>query len=99
MKKNNMHGGGFILMSAETDEAMNVSIYQITGCKVISIDYALAPEYPFPAAVNQVYAMVKDVHKNAAGYGIDPERMAIGGHSAGSCGCFKQEDYISEDKG
>jgi len=78
-----MHGGGFILMNAEADEAMNVSIHQTTGCKVISIDYALAPEYPFPTAVNQVYAVVKEVHKNAARYGIDPERMAIGGHSAG----------------
>ena len=78
-----MHGGGFILMSAEADGWMNSLIYKETGCKVVSIDYSLAPEHPFPAAVNEVYAVVKQVHDNAGKYGIDPERMAIGGHSAG----------------
>lgn len=78
-----MHGGGFILMNADADGKMCAAFAKQAGCKVISIDYALAPEHPFPAAVDQVYAVVKEVHANAAKYGIDPDRMAIGGHSAG----------------
>lgn len=78
-----MHGSGFILMSADADDAMNRSIHQAVGCKVVSIDYSLAPEHPFPAAVDEIYAVVKEIHKNAVKYDIDPKRMAIGGHSAG----------------
>ena len=78
-----LHGGGFILMSADADARMNHMILQAVDCKIVSIDYALAPEHPFPTAVNQIYAVVKEMHSNAGKYGIDPERMAIGGHSAG----------------
>lgn len=87
------HGGGFILMNAEADEDMNVHIHKAVGCKVVSIDYAKAPEHPFPTAVDQVYAVVKEVHSNAEKYGIDSERMGIGGHSAGgnlATGCCLQ---------
>jgi acetyl esterase len=79
-----MHGGGFILMHADSDEPMNVQFAEKVGCKVISVDYAKAPEYPFPVAVNQVYAVVKHVVEHAQEYGIDPSRMAVGGHSAGA---------------
>ncbi|MFN8372044.1 MAG: alpha/beta hydrolase fold domain-containing protein [Anaerolineae bacterium] len=78
-----LHGGGFILGSADMDEAMNLELQRRVGCKIISIEYAKAPEFPFPAAVNQVYAVVKQIYENAAQYAIDPARMAIGGHSAG----------------
>lgn len=78
-----MHGGGFILMNAEADGQMNAQIHREAGCRVVSIDYSLAPEAPFPVAVNEVYAVVKEVASNAEKYGIDPQRMAIGGHSAG----------------
>jgi acetyl esterase len=78
-----LHGGGFILGSADMDEALNLAFTQQIGCKIISIDYAKAPEFPYPVAVNQVYAVVKHVFENAAEYAIDGERTAIGGHSAG----------------
>lgn len=78
-----IHGGGFILMNAEADDEMNTAFQKTADCKVVAIDYALAPEYPFPTAVNQVYAVVKEIHDNAQKYGIDPNRMAVGGHSAG----------------
>ncbi|MBM7845738.1 alpha/beta hydrolase [Herpetosiphon giganteus] len=78
-----LHGGGFILGSADMDEAMNVQFQQQLGCKVISIDYAKAPKYPYPMAVNQVYAVVKYFYANAERYAIDRTKMAIGGHSAG----------------
>ncbi len=78
-----LHGGGFILGSADMDEEMNLELKEQVGCKIISIDYAKAPEFPYPVAVNQGYAVVKHVFENAEKYGIDRNRMAIGGHSAG----------------
>jgi len=78
-----LHGGGFILGSADMDEEMNLELNKQVGCKIISIEYAKAPEFPYPAAVNQVYAVVKHVFENADKYAIDNKRMAIGGHSAG----------------
>ncbi len=78
-----LHGGGFILGSADMDEEMNLELKEQVGCKIISIDYAKAPEFPYPVAVNQVYAVVKHVFENAEKYGIDRNKMAIGGHSAG----------------
>lgn len=78
-----LHGGGFILGSADMDETMNVIFNQRVGCKIISIDYAKAPEFPYPAAVDQIYAVVSHVIENAEKYAVDRERMAIGGHSAG----------------
>ena len=78
-----LHGGGFILGSADMDEAINLEFNRQVGCKIISIDYAKAPEFPYPVAVEQVYAVVKHVFENAETYAIDGRRMAIGGHSAG----------------
>jgi len=78
-----LHGGGFILGSADMDEKMNIEFNRQTGCKVISIDYPKAPEYPYPAAVNQIYAVVKHVYENAEKYSVNSKKMAIGGHSAG----------------
>jgi acetyl esterase len=78
-----LHGGGFILGSAEMDEAMNLELVRQVGCKIISIDYAKAPDSPYPAAVEQVYAVVSHVHEHAEQFNIDGQRMAIGGHSAG----------------
>jgi alpha/beta hydrolase fold. len=62
---------------------MNRFLCEKTGCKIIAIDYAKAPEQPFPAALNPIYAVVKHVYRNAGTFGVDPERMAIGGYSAG----------------
>ncbi|MBC7226493.1 MAG: alpha/beta hydrolase [Thermoflexales bacterium] len=78
-----LHGGGFVLGSADMDERMNMELLRRVGCKIISIDYAKAPEHPYPVAVNQVYAVVEHVFTNAERYGIDRNRIAIGGHSAG----------------
>ena len=78
-----LHGGGFILGSADMDEKMNLELSKQVGCKIISIEYAKAPEFPYPVAVNQVYALVKHVFENGEEYAVDTKRMAIGGHSAG----------------
>jgi acetyl esterase len=78
-----LHGGGFLLGNADMDETMNLAFNRKVGCKVISIEYAKAPEYPFPVALNQVYAVVKHVYENSEKFTIDRDKMAIGGHSAG----------------
>jgi acetyl esterase len=78
-----LHGGGFILGTADMDETLNLAFNRQIGCKIISIDYAKAPDFPYPAAVNQIYAVVDHVYHNAENYAIDREKMAIGGHSAG----------------
>lgn len=78
-----LHGGGFILGSVDMDETMNLALNKRVGCKIVSIEYAKAPEFPYPIAVNQVYAVVKHIVENADKYAIDRNRMAIGGHSAG----------------
>jgi acetyl esterase len=78
-----LHGGGFILGTAEMDESLNVNFNRHIGCKIISIDYAKAPDFPYPTAVNQIYAVVEHIYHNAKNYAIDREIMAIGGHSAG----------------
>ena len=78
-----LHGGGFILGTADMDHEMNLAFQEKVGCKIMSIEYAKAPDFPYPAAVNQVYAVINHVVKNADKYGLDPQKMAIGGHSAG----------------
>jgi acetyl esterase len=78
-----LHGGGFLFGSPEMDEELNVQIQQELGCKVVGIEYAKAPNHPYPTAVNQVYAVVKHVVRHAEEFGIDVDRMAIGGYSAG----------------
>ena len=79
-----LHGGGFLLGTAAMDDEMNLELQGRVGCKIISINYAKAPDLPYPAAVDQVYAVVGHVAENAEKYGIDRGRMAIGGHSAGA---------------
>ena len=78
-----LHGGGFLLGNPEMDEVMNVQIQQELGCKVVSIEYAKAPKHPYPVAVNQIYAVVQHIVTHADEFGIDINKMAIGGHSAG----------------
>lgn len=76
-----MHGGGYILGAG--DDYMGKSIAEIAGCTVISVDYRLAPEHPFPAAPEDCHAALLWVAKNCSQLSIDPERIAIGGESAG----------------
>lgn len=79
-----MHGGGFLLMSADFDEPMNLYFREKTGVKIISIDYPKAPENPFPIAVEAIYEIIEHYIQNAIAYRIDPQHIGIGGHSAGA---------------
>ena len=79
----NIHGGGFVLGNAEIDDPFMPDIARKANVKIISIDYSLAPEFPFPKALNECYAVVKYAKEHPDEFGIDPDRMAIGGQSAG----------------
>lgn len=78
-----LHGGGFVMGTAETDIPFCRYLHESCRCKVVSIEYSKAPEHPYLQAVNEVYEVVRHFTAHAQEYGIDPARMCIGGHSAG----------------
>lgn len=78
------HGGGFVLRDMDGSDAHFVlPILKRVPCAVISVDYRVAPEHKFPAAVEDAYAALTWIHERARALGIDPSRMAVGGDSAG----------------
>lgn len=78
-----MHGGGWVLGSLDSHDSLCCRISNKASCCVISIDYRLAPEYPFPAAVEDCVDAYKAITAGAATLKIDPNRIAVGGDSAG----------------
>ena len=72
------HGGGGIFGSIETHDGLCRMLANASGCRVISVDYRLAPEYPFPAAADDSYAAVDAVFARASSLAIDPDRIAVG---------------------
>lgn len=78
-----MHGGGWVLGSLDSHDSLCCRIANQASCCVISIDYRLAPEHPFPAAVEDCVDAYKAITAEAATLKIDPKRIAVGGDSAG----------------
>lgn len=79
----NLHGGGFIGGLPEGDDSFCKRVCEELRIMVVSIDYRLAPEYPCPADKEDAYDAALFLWEHAAEWGIDPDRIAVGGHSAG----------------
>jgi acetyl esterase/lipase len=78
-----MHGGGMMIGSIAMDDALLVGAVERLGMAAVSVEYRLAPEHPDPAPVEDCYAGLVWTASHAAEYGIDPDRIAVGGISAG----------------
>ena len=78
-----IHGGGFIMGDIEADDPHCSRIAEDIGCVVVSVGYRLAPEYPFPAGLEDCYAALLWMASSAGELGIDTARMAVAGGSAG----------------
>ncbi|MGD9603925.1 MAG: alpha/beta hydrolase [Gammaproteobacteria bacterium] len=77
------HGGGWVVGSLDSHDHMARHLAVKAGCAVLSVDYRLAPEHPFPAALEDAIAAVQWAAHHAQALDIDPTRLAVGGDSAG----------------
>src|SRR4029077_15943488 len=77
------HGGGFVIGNIETHDSTCRRLSNKSHCQVISIDYRLSPEHPFPAPIEDGVAAFRHIRDNAASFSVDPARIAVGGDSAG----------------
>ncbi len=77
------HGGGFVIGSLDTHDRECRRLAARSGAVVVSVDYRLAPEHRFPAAVDDAWAALTWVRDNAEELDIDPERLVVAGDSAG----------------
>ncbi|MGA7051395.1 MAG: alpha/beta hydrolase [Mycobacterium sp.] len=78
------HAGGFALGNLDTDHRQCVELARRAGCTVVSVDYRLAPEHPYPAALDDAIAVLKWVATNAMELDVDAARLAVAGSSAGA---------------
>ncbi len=77
------HGGGFVLGSLASTDPLCRLIAAQSGLRVLSVDYRLAPEHPYPAGLEDAIAAFRCARSQAASLGADPELLAVGGDSAG----------------
>jgi acetyl esterase len=80
----NFHGGGFVVARPQQDDHLCRYIAATAGCVVINVDYAVAPQRPYPVPVTQAYDVTAWIAENGAVGGWDGTRLAVGGHSAGA---------------
>jgi acetyl esterase len=78
-----LHGGGWVVGGIDTHDSVCRALARRAECMVLSLDYGLAPENRFPAPLEDAWAGLVWLHENAAAIGADPDRLAVGGDSAG----------------
>jgi acetyl esterase/lipase len=78
------HSGAFVLGNLDTDHRQCVELARRAHCTVVSVDYRLAPEHPYPAGFDDALAVLTWVAAQADGLGVDAERLAVAGSSAGA---------------
>lgn len=93
-----IHGGGYILGTPEMNAVGNRLLAKQVGCVIVSVDYRLSPETPFPGPVEDCYAALKWLHANATELGVDARRLAVGGESAGG-GLAAALALLARDRG
>lgn len=93
-----IHGGGYVLGSADGDDLLVRDFVSKVGCMAVSVDYRLAPETPFPGPVEDCYAALTWMHAQAGELGLNPARIAIGGASAGG-GLAAALGLLARDRG
>lgn len=79
-----LHGGGWTLFSLDTHDRLMREYAARSGAVVAGLDYSLSPEAKFPRALDEVAAAVNWLRREGSEHGVDPERLAIGGDSAGA---------------
>lgn len=80
----NFHGGAFIMHEKEMDDPYCRYLANRTACIIANVEYAKAPEYPFPNALEQVYEVFRWIQSRADDLNIDTEKMMVGGQSSGA---------------
>ncbi len=93
-----LHGGGYVMGSADAEDLMVKSIVSAIGCAAVSVDYRLAPETPYPGPVEDCYAALQWLSTHADELGIDPLRIAVGGSSSGG-GLTAAVALLARDRG
>jgi acetyl esterase/lipase len=78
-----LHGGGLVAGSLESYDSLSRTLAAGIGCRLVAVGYRLAPEHPYPAAIEDAVAAVRHVLDHPADFGVDPARVAVGGDSAG----------------
>lgn len=79
-----LHGGGWILGDLDTHDATCRLLSEAAGCAILAVAYRLAPEHPFPAGLEDALAAFDWARNNAISLGLDVDRIALGGESAGA---------------
>lgn len=90
-----MHGGGLMLGRAENANDRCAVLARDLGVLVVNVDYRLAPEHPYPAAIDDCATALRWLYDNAEQLGVDPDRIAVGGDSAGGglAACLAQRAH------
>jgi acetyl esterase len=93
-----IHGGGFCIGSVDGDDARAREVAAVADAVVVSVEYRLAPEHPFPAGLRDCFAALGYLAKNAAELGVDPRHIGVAGNSAGA-GLAAATALMARDEG